>query len=158
MSTYTTGSHPSSITINSAGSGYTTTGSTVTLNTGAGVAGSYLVGNGTLTGTSYSTAWTQPSQNFVSNGGTRLMSIPAEGNEVILEKAATLDVQGSVKINGIDLEERLNVIEKVLQIPTRDVTMENKHPKLKELYEQYVHELEKYKTWERIKGDENGTT
>jgi hypothetical protein len=31
--------------------------------------------------------------------------------------------------------------------------MEAKYPKLAELYKQYMHELEKYKTWERIKGN-----
>lgn len=86
------------------------------------------------------------------------MTIPNEGQTVILEKAATLDVKGTVKINGIDLEERLSTIEKVLQIPTRDVTMEAMHPKLKQLYKEYMHELEKYKTWHRIKGEDDGTT
>jgi hypothetical protein len=81
------------------------------------------------------------------------MVIPHGSKTVEITKAATLDIKGDVKINGVDLEERLNVIETVLQIPTRDVTMEAKHPKLKALYEQYMHELEKYKTWDRVKGD-----
>jgi len=55
-------------------------------------------------------------------------------------------------MNGIDLDDRLSTIEKVLCIPTRDVTMENKYPKLKKLYDEYMHELEKYTTWEQIKG------
>jgi hypothetical protein len=56
-------------------------------------------------------------------------------------------------INGRDLEERLTTIEKVLQIPERDVILEKKHPKLKKLYEEYINELSKYKMWQSIKGD-----
>ena len=63
----------------------------------------------------------------------------------------SLDVNGKVMINGVDLEERLNTIEKVLQIPERDVILEAKHPKLKELYDDYIHALGKYRTWETIK-------
>lgn len=64
-----------------------------------------------------------------------------------------LEVKGRMVINGRDLEERLNTIEKVLHIPERDVKLERKHPKLKKLYNEYINELEKYRTWERIKGD-----
>lgn len=117
-----------------------------------GVAGSVLTAG--ANGTSYTTAWTQPSNNFVSNNGKAVMTIPADKQEVVLEKDATLNVKGNVVINGIDLEERLTTIETVLQIPTRDVTMEQKHPKLAELYKQYMHELEKYKTWDRVKGED----
>lgn len=48
------------------------------------------------------------------------------------------------------LSERLNRIETVLNIPTRDLEMENKYPRLKQLFEEYMQELEKLKTWERL--------
>jgi hypothetical protein len=64
-----------------------------------------------------------------------------------------LEVKGRVVINGKDLEERLDIIEKVLMIPERDVILEKKHPKLKKLFDEYINALEKYKTFERIKGD-----
>jgi hypothetical protein len=96
--------------------------------------------------------------NFVSNGGTTLMSVPFDKKEVVLEEQATLDVKGRVRLNGEFLDERLERIETVLQIPTRDVTMETKHPKLAELYKAYMQELEKYKTWDRLKGNDDGTT
>ena len=70
----------------------------------------------------------------------------------------TIEVKGNMVINGRDLEERLNTIEKVLQIPERDVKLEKKHPKLKKLYDDYINALGKYRTFEAIKGDENGTT
>lgn len=128
--------------------------SSTTINTGFGAIPPTYTSTVAVTGTSYNY---QP-QNFVSNGGKPIMTVPPTGQTVILEKKATLDVQGNIVVNGIDLEERLSTIETVLQIPTRDVTMEAKHPKLAELYKQYMHELEKYRTWERIKGEENGTT
>jgi len=118
-------------------------------------AGSILSGSN---GTSYTTAWTQPTTNFNNSNGTPVMTIPHGENKVVLEDKATLEVKGSVKINGLDLEERLSTIETVLQIPTRDVILESKYPKLKELYKQYMKELEKYKTFERLKGNENTTT
>jgi hypothetical protein len=65
-----------------------------------------------------------------------------------------LEVKGRMVINGRDLEERLNTIEKVLQIPERDVILEKKHPKLKKLYDDYINALGKYRTFESIKGDE----
>ena len=65
----------------------------------------------------------------------------------------TVEVKGNIVINGPDLEERLNTIEKVLQIPERDVILEKKYPKLKKLYDEYINALGKYRTFESIKGN-----
>jgi hypothetical protein len=89
----------------------------------------------------YTTAATISSNMSVGDGVLKINGSPA-----------SLEVKGTVVINGLDLEERLNTIEKVLQIPERDVILEAKHPKLKELYDQYIHALGKYRTWESIKG------
>jgi hypothetical protein len=70
-------------------------------------------------------------------------------------KPATIEVKGNMVINGRDLEERLKTIEKVLQIPERDVKLEKKHPKLKKLYDDYINALGKYRTFEAIKGDDD---
>jgi hypothetical protein len=70
----------------------------------------------------------------------------------------TLEVKGDLVINGRNLEERLKTIERVLTIPERDVILERKHPKLKKLYDEYITALGKYRTFEAIKGDEDGTT
>lgn len=83
------------------------------------------------------------------------MTIPHDGSTVILEEKATLEVKGSVVINGVNLEERLKTIERVLTIPERDVTLETKHPRLKKLYDEYITALEEYRTWERLKGTNN---
>jgi hypothetical protein len=110
-----------------------------------------------MTSTSNGVSWANPNTHFSSSNQKTIMTIPHGEEKVVLEKEATLEVKGNVVINGVDLEERLNTIETLLQIPTRDVTMEHKHPKLAELYKQYMHELEKYRTWDRIKGDKDGT-
>ena len=78
-------------------------------------------------------------------------------NDTVLkvnQNPASLEVKGRLVINGVDLEERLNTIEKVLSIPERDVRIEEKHPKLKKLYDEYIAALGKYRTWEAIKGEE----
>jgi len=86
------------------------------------------------------------------------MTIPHGEEKVVLEKSATLEVKGNVVINGIDLEERLKTIEKVLLIPERDAIMEAKYPSLKKKYDEYINLLGKYRTFEAIKGEDNGTT
>lgn len=62
-----------------------------------------------------------------------------------------LEVNGSVVINGKDLEERLDVIEKVLGIPETDPELFKKYPKLKQKYDDYINELAKLRTWEALK-------
>jgi hypothetical protein len=140
---------------------------TITLNTGAGVGGYGILNGGTgssgagqiYTTTGTGTAhWATPSTQFNGGNGKPVMSLPHGKDEVVLEKDATLTVKGKVVINDRDLEERLNTIEKVLRIPERDVILEKKHPKLKKLYDEYIAALGKYRTFEAIKGDDNGTT
>lgn len=126
---------------------------TYTIPTSSGISNSTLTSTGT-----YSTAWTGTTSNYNSTNGNTVMTIPFGEDKVQIEKSATLEVKGNIVLNGMDLDDRLKTIEKVLCIPQRDVTMETKYPKLAELYKQYMHELEKYQTWESIKGDDNGTT
>lgn len=122
---------------------------------GTGAGGTVtLTGAGTSISNGSAYTWATPNTNFVSSSGKSIMTIPHGEQTVVLEEKATLEVKGNVKINGIDLEERLKTIEKVLMIPERDATMEAKHPKLAELYKQYMHELEKYRTWDRLNGDD----
>ena len=111
-----------------------------------------------LTSASNGTNWTTPSTQFNNSNGKAIMTVPNGKDEIVLEKDATLTVRGKVVINDIDLEERLKTIEQVLTIPERDVKLEAKHPNLKKLYDEYIHALAKYRTFEAIKGEENGTT
>ncbi len=120
-----------------------------------GGSGTTLASNGTVTS---GASWTSSSTNFTNSNGKAVMTMPYGENKVILEKGAALEVKGKVVINGIDLEERLKTIEKVLMIPERDATMEAKYPSLKKKYDEYVNALAKYRTFEAIKGDSNGTS
>jgi hypothetical protein len=105
-------------------------------------------------GTSWITANTSSNTQTQFNGGSGkpVMTIPYGEDKVILEKDAALEVKGKVVINGLDLEERLKTIEKVLMIPERDATIEAKYPSLKKKFDEYINALEKYKTFERVKG------
>lgn len=73
---------------------------------------------------------------------------------IIQNDPSSLEVKGKIVHNGRDLEERLSLIEKVLQIPERDVKLEKKYPKLKKMYDEYIKELSKVRMWESLKGDE----
>jgi hypothetical protein len=90
-----------------------------------------------LTSGSNGTSWSNPNDNVM----------------VVSNNPASLEVKGRVKINGRDLEDRLDTIEKVLQIPERDAILEKKHPKLQKMYHDYINELAKYRMWQAIKGD-----
>ena len=131
---------------------------TITLNTGAGVGGFGGIGGAgqvyTTTGTGAAN-WVTPQTQFNGGNGKPVMSLPHGKDEVVLEKDATLTVKGKVVINDRDLEERLTTMEKLLQIPERDVILERKHPKLKKLYDDYITALGKYRTFEAIKGDDD---
>ena len=82
-------------------------------------------------------------------------TVPNEAIRINQTNPPSIDVKGRMVINGRDLEERLNTIEKVLQIPERDVILEKKHPKLKKLYNEYINALGKYRTFEAIKGEDD---
>jgi hypothetical protein len=104
-----------------------TIGKVYTTNT---TAGQFLTSNG-----ANGTSWSNPNDNVM----------------IVKQDPASLEVKGRMILNGVDLEERLNTIERVLTIPERDVKLEKKHPKLKKLYDEYIHALAKYRTFEAIK-------
>ena len=116
----------------------------ITISSGGAGSASTFGGAGqiyTTTGTSAAT-WATP------NNYDQVLTVNAG------KATPTLEVKGNMVINGVDLEERLNTIEKVLQIPERDVKLEKKHPKLKKLYDEYINALGKYRTFDAIKGEE----
>lgn len=97
------------------------------------------------------TNYTNSSSSWTSTNGKPVMTIPHGENKVVIDEKAALEVKGRMIINGIDLEERLSIIENLLNIPTRDAKMEDKYEKLRNLSNQYNQALEEYKTWERLK-------
>jgi hypothetical protein len=132
-----------------------TVGGTITLNnSGTGIGSIPPLTSSqifTTTGTGGSSNW----NGALTNGSTYAWSTPNDNVMVVKQDPASLEVKGKIIVNGQDLEERLDTIEKVLQIPERDIILEKKHPKLKELYDAYIHALGKYRTWNAIKGDDN---
>ncbi len=122
---------------------------TYTVAGATGSSGQFLTTSG-----SNGTGWVNASTNFTNSNGKSIMSMPYGENKVVLEKDAALEVKGKVVINGFDLEERLKTIERVLMIPERDATMEAKYPSLKKKFDEYINTLEKYKTFERIRGED----
>jgi hypothetical protein len=111
-------------------------------------AGSSWVNTSAITGTI-----TAPGANFHNGQGMPVMTIPHGEDKVVLEERAELEVRGRIKLNGECLNERLERIETLLNIPTRDVTMEHKYPRLKEIWAEYNRELAKYKTWDALKDE-----
>ena len=90
-------------------------------------AGQFLTSTG-----SNGTSWSQtniPNTHFNSSNNNPIMTIPYGEDKVVVEEKAALEVKGKMILNGLDLEERLKTMEKVLQIPERDVKLEKKHPK-----------------------------
>ena len=145
-----------------------TTTSKQTNNIKNGLVGSTVTftGNGTApippltVGQVYTTNTTGSSGQFLTSTGsngttwaTGTTTTPYDAVLVANHNPASLEVKGKMVINGRDLEERLDTIEKVLQIPERDVKLEKKHPKLKKLYDEYIHALGKYRTFDALKGD-----
>jgi hypothetical protein len=135
---------------------FTTTQSNGTSAAGYGAVPPQLSGQVYTTGTT-----TIPNGSYLTSTGTNTVwttgtsSIPNETIKINQTNPPTIEVKGNMVINGVDLEERLKTIEKVLQIPERDVKLEKKHPKLKKLYDDYINALGKYRTFEAIKGDDD---
>lgn len=63
----------------------------------------------------------------------------------------TLTIEGNLMVNGRDVMQEINEMRDVLLLLKRDVDMESKYPRLKELKDEYERTLEKYKTFETIK-------
>jgi len=62
-----------------------------------------------------------------------------------------LKVDGTLEVNGRDVMKELDEMRDVLLLLKRDVDMEAKYPRLKELKDEYERALEKYKTFEALK-------
>jgi dethiobiotin synthetase len=105
--------------------------------------------------TTWNTNTINTTTGYNSNIGNYTMSNLNSSNDAVLTvntgSDASLEVKGSIVMNGRNLEERLTTIEDILMIPERDVELENRYPKLKTMYDAYIKELSKYRMWEEIK-------
>jgi hypothetical protein len=109
-------------------------------------------GYGAVPPLTYTTTTTNTSGQFLTNGSSGLTwANPNENVMIVKNSPAELEVKGRMVLNGRDLEERLNTIEKVLMIPERDVKLEANYPLLKQKYDDYINTLSKYRMWEELK-------
>ena len=63
----------------------------------------------------------------------------------------SLTVEGRAIVQGRDILKELDEMRDALLLLKRDVDMESKYPRLKELKDEYERALEKYKTFEALK-------
>ena len=92
-----------------------------------------------------------PIYNNISSGSI--------SNNGLTDAKITIDggVNGSMRVdvpllvNGRDVMKELDEMRDALLLLKRDIDMESKYPKLKELKEAYEAQLEKYKTFEALK-------
>lgn len=54
-----------------------------------------------------------------------------------------ITIDGNLVVNNGDIEERLEIIERVLRIPNRDYNLEQKYPHLKDIFYDYINVKEK---------------
>jgi predicted RNA-binding protein with PIN domain len=70
-------------------------------------------------------------------------------NDISAKSAITVD--GTFEVQGRDVLAELDEMRDALMLIKRDVDMEAKYPKLKELKDAYAAQLAKYKTFDAIK-------
>ncbi len=63
----------------------------------------------------------------------------------------TVEISATLEVNGRNVLKELDEMRDALLLLKRDVKMEEKYPKLKELKDAYERALEKYKTFDAIK-------
>jgi hypothetical protein len=68
-----------------------------------------------------------------------------------LSTDASMHIDGKLEVQGRDVLKELDEIRDALLLLKRDVDMEAKYPKLRELKDAYETQLEKYKTFEALK-------
>jgi hypothetical protein len=109
-------------------------------------------GYGAVPPYTYTTTTTNSGQVYTTNGTSGLnWANPNENVMIVKNSPAELEVKGRMVLNGRDVEERLETIEKVLMIPERDVILEKNYPLLKQKYEDYINTLSKYRMWDELK-------
>ena len=86
------------------------------------------------------------SSGSISNNGLTDAKIRIDGGE-----NGKMQVDVPLIVNGRDVMKELDEMRDALLLLKRDVDMEAKYPRLKELKDEYERALEKYKTFEAIR-------
>ena len=83
------------------------------------------------------------SSAVVNNNVKSAIHIDGENNRV--------SINSPLEVNGRDILKELDEMRDALLLLKRDVDMEAKYPRLRELKDEYEQALEKYRTFERLK-------
>ena len=100
------------------------------------------------------TAIFNTTQNYNPNPPGQWTTTSNGSNITIADHTTTdtiLHVEGKLEVQGRDVMKELDEMRDALLLLKRDVDMEAKYPKLRELKDAYERQLEKYKTFEALK-------
>lgn len=77
---------------------------------------------------------------------------PAQGSILVINgNTNKVEVKTALEVGGRDVLKELDEMRDALLLLKRDVNMEAKYPRLKELKDEYERELAKYKTFDTLK-------
>lgn len=98
----------------------------------------YITSNNTITidTSSWDDSFTTSPTSIYSTSGT------GSGN---------VDIQGSLKVDGVDVMQSIKDMQRVLGVVSRDIEKEEKYAGLKRAAEAYERELAKLETFETLK-------
>ncbi len=93
-----------------------------------------------------------PNNLIVNKNDVTLATIANVDDCHTLYSSVGIDIRGSVTEHRWDNEilKSLDAIEKHVAVLYRNRELEDRHPRLKEMADEYYRELEKLKTWERV--------
>lgn len=94
---------------------------------------------------------TSAGSNGVSWAPSPNYSISGVGDSTLTIGPSVTKITTPLEVNGRDILKELDEMRDALLLLKRDVKMEEKYPKLKELKDAYERALEKYKTFDAIK-------
>ncbi len=97
----------------------------------------------------YSTSIGHLSSSTISNGNFSASTISSKS--AIHVDNDRVSINAPLQVNGRDILKELDEMRDVMLLLRRDVDMEVKYPRLRELKDEYEAALEKYKTFERLK-------
>ena len=92
-----------------------------------------------------------PIYNNITSGSISSTSIADAKIRIDGGVNGSMQVDVPLVVNGRDVIKELDEMRDALLLLKRDVDMEAKYPKLRELKDAYEAQLEKYKTWEALK-------
>jgi hypothetical protein len=102
----------------------------------------------------YSSNYTYSTSIGHLSGGSITSSTITSNNAITINgdtNNGSVSIDVPLKVNGRDVIKELDEMRDALLLLRRNVDMESKYPRLKELKDEYERALEKYKTFDAIK-------